>query len=102
MEIVINTNAAIDAELAKLAELEGRSPEKIGQEQAKRNFLKNLQEDIRAARKAALMRVMVPAQAECTVQAAYTPIDWAAADRPAPQPYPPIEWPAPPVGVKGV
>lgn len=89
MEIVINTNAAIDAELAKLAELEGKSSEELGRELITCIFLENMQVKIRAARKAALMRVMVPAQAECTVQAAYTPIDWAAADRPV---YPPINW----------
>lgn len=86
MEIVINTSAAMDAEIGKLAALEGKNPEALGRERATQNLLNNLREGVRAARKAALMRVMAPEQA---ARAAYTPIDWAAADRPA---YLPINW----------
>lgn len=93
MEIIVNTNAAVDAELAKLAALEGKSSETLGHELATCNFMGNLQVMARAARRAALRRVMAPTL-ENTGQAAYTPIDWGAVDRPASPRYAPIEWPA--------
>lgn len=89
MDIVVNTSAEMDAELDKLAVLEGKSREEIGHELAMRNFLENMQVKVRAARKAALMRVLAPVQDKAAKRPAYAPIDWAAADRPA---YAPINW----------
>lgn len=107
MRTELITNAELDAPLNELAALRGLEPDKLLHFLAMKWTVKGLGEELAHERYHARMnsthRKAFDYEVEVARQRkAYAPIDWAAADRPAPQPYPPIEWPAPPVGVKGV